>query len=343
MHVHNNTVMKFIRVFFSMIAAGYIIESLTYPGLFFRHFRLDIQVVSSVFLLFLIIWRLVYRPKIQKAGVFNKIILTGAVIAHMTGVAATIADKIYYINFVLSVYRFHYEPVFWLGVTALSFFVLTLPDDQLRGKGTVILFYAPFYVMSVFIVLNQWPFNFLTELTKEDHLIENAQFVVLCIAALYSAIMAYGKKGFDRWLFVGACVVLLFLAGEEVAWGQRLLNYKAPHYFLQHNAQQETTLHNMLPFGYKPIELAYMVIGFFGAFVPYLMLIIPDKYKTTVIRKYGPRWYLAFYFYPIALYNVITLVFAGHTVGNFAEPCELLLYAGFLLYLIAINVDHTNA
>ena len=37
----------------------------------------------------------------------------------------------------------------------------------------------------------------------------------------------------------------LFGAGEEVSWGQRIFGIQSPEYFLNHNLQQETGLHNL--------------------------------------------------------------------------------------------------
>lgn len=40
-------------------------------------------------------------------------------------------------------------------------------------------------------------------------------------------------------------LVCLFGAGEEVSWGQRIFGIQSPEYFLNHNLQQETGLHNL--------------------------------------------------------------------------------------------------
>ena len=37
----------------------------------------------------------------------------------------------------------------------------------------------------------------------------------------------------------------LFVAGEEFSWGQRLLGYFPPEFFLRNNLQQELTVHNL--------------------------------------------------------------------------------------------------
>lgn len=41
-------------------------------------------------------------------------------------------------------------------------------------------------------------------------------------------------------------LVCIFASGEEISWGQRILNIESSEFFRQHNAQQETNLHNMV-------------------------------------------------------------------------------------------------
>ncbi len=333
------TVLLYVQVVFLILVAGFVLEALTYSGVIFRYFGLDILLVSGAFLLLLIVWRLAYHPVIQKFSPLNKYIFFGAITAQIIGALSTIADKNHYINFVLSKYHFHYEPVFLLGIIAFSYGIAILPNYLLIKYGKLILLIAPVVSLYIVAVFNVWPFNFLIELTKEDHLIENSQFIVLCVAALYIGIKAYTNRGFHRWLFIAVCVILVFIAGEEVSWGQRTLNIRPAQYFMRQNIQQETNVHNLVIIGYRPIVFAYLLTGFFCGLVPLLIRLVPHKHMPPIIQKYMPRWYLIFYFLPVALYNVVTMIFIGHTIGNFAEPVELLLNFGFLFYLIAINSD----
>ncbi|HSH45824.1 MAG TPA: hypothetical protein VK966_08210, partial [Longimicrobiales bacterium] len=82
----------------------------------------------------------------------------------------------------------------------------------------------------------------------------------------------FGAAGFlalrlawrERRLFdalVGAFCV--FVAGEEFSWGQRLLGLTPPDYFLEHNYQQEMTLHNFADlFGQPKWVLMWALLGF---------------------------------------------------------------------------------
>jgi hypothetical protein len=50
---------------------------------------------------------------------------------------------------------------------------------------------------------------------------------------------------------LGLALVFFFGFGEEISWGQRLLNIDAPRFFNEHNLQREVNFHNLEFFGLK--------------------------------------------------------------------------------------------
>lgn len=85
-------------------------------------------------------------------------------------------------------------------------------------------------------------------------------------------VFAYGSAGVialrrairSRRPFDGlVAMFLLFVAGEEMSWGQRVLGLTPPSYFLEHNTQQEMNLHNFSAFGGGPKEpLTLILVGY---------------------------------------------------------------------------------
>jgi hypothetical protein len=59
-------------------------------------------------------------------------------------------------------------------------------------------------------------------------------------------------------------VFCLFVAGEEMSWGQRLFGFAPPTVFLEHNEQQEFTVHN---FGATRTVFAMAMLGY-GVVLP---------------------------------------------------------------------------
>lgn len=66
--------------------------------------------------------------------------------------------------------------------------------------------------------------------------------------------------GFILYLFAAGS---LFIALEEIAWGQAFFNYGTPSYFVENNVQKEVTLHNLYGI-HGSSDYLYLVFGFTG-------------------------------------------------------------------------------
>ena len=75
-------------------------------------------------------------------------------------------------------------------------------------------------------------------------------------------------------LFCAGMVLLaFFVAGEEISWGQRILAFKPPDYFVRHNIQRELTVHNLTLPWMRPRRLAFVFMAGYGVMLPALVLI----------------------------------------------------------------------
>lgn len=85
-----------------------------------------------------------------------------------------------------------------------------------------------------------------SRLTAEDALIENLTVVLSFSASLLLFITGrMERKALRRWIYVLGGTVLLFIAGEEISWGQRIFGYPTPDWIAERNAQEEFNLHNL--------------------------------------------------------------------------------------------------
>ncbi len=95
----------------------------------------------------------------------------------------------------------------------------------------------------------------------EDGPIEWGTAAALLAAAAVSAWTAWqaatGTSRLRAVVWFGLALFCLFAAGEEISWGQRLLGFSSPTFFLEHNAQRETNLHNMVVAGVKVNKLVF--------------------------------------------------------------------------------------
>lgn len=104
-------------------------------------------------------------------------------------------------------------------------------------------------------------------LMQEDRVAEwwtTTLFATAGALRLHAAVRA--RRPFD--LLVG--IFCLFVAGEEISWGQRLLGFTPPGSFLEHNAQQEANLHNLAGVIGKPKWALAVALAGYGLLLPAL-------------------------------------------------------------------------
>jgi hypothetical protein len=109
----------------------------------------------------------------------------------------------------------------------------------------------------------------------------------------------------------------VFVAGEEISWGQRLLGLTPPDAFLESNYQQELNLHNLKRsvFGI-PTESRFLVAYFC---VIYGLLGPPVGRALTWIAPSAPPLWLA------PIFGVVTVVELTYPVDLGGEAAELAL------------------
>lgn len=130
--------------------------------------------------------------------------------------------------------------------------VLSMRDDAaiwgLPGWLAGVLFLLPFAgAVGVVASFAHRPlFRFLTE---EDSLLEWSQFAGYTLAAVLSALCwrVLSRAGNHRWAlaYLLLAVGCLFVAGEEISWGQRIFGWGTPEALEKVNKQDETTIHNV--------------------------------------------------------------------------------------------------
>jgi hypothetical protein len=75
----------------------------------------------------------------------------------------------------------------------------------------------------------------------------------------------------QRRIFDGLVALFcFFIAGEEFSWGQRLLGFYSPEYFLANNFQQEVNIHNLPGTFLKPKWIFIIALAGYGVLLPLL-------------------------------------------------------------------------
>lgn len=114
-----------------------------------------------------------------------------------------------------------------------------------------------------------------------------------------------------RLIFDGLVALFcLFVAGEEFSWGQRLLGFGSPEYFLANNFQQEVNLHNLPGAVVKPKWVFIIALCGYGILLPvFARLVRPQNLLARIGATPPPAqlvpWYTAavvlLLWYPVTL------------------------------------------
>jgi len=157
-------------------------------------------------------------------------------------------------------------------------------------------------------------------------------FVVALMALLKPGIRA--QKGLAAWIALAA-VCSLYVAGEEISWGQHFMAWTTPEFWAAVNDQQETNLHNTTSWlDQKPRLLLELGVITGGLIIPLLM-----KYRPQLVPQKFALIYPPSYLAAIALIALGVKLVDSFT-GLFergSEVEELYLYYFILLYLVALK------
>lgn len=116
-------------------------------------------------------------------------------------------------------------------------------------------------------------------LLQEDHFVE---WWTVGLFAAAGAVRAVGALRERRAFDLLVALFCLFVAGEEFSWGQRLLGFVPPQPFLEHNAQQEFTLHNFAVWFGEPRGVLIVALVGYG-------LVLPALWRTARGRRLMSR------------------------------------------------------
>ena len=180
-------------------------------------------------------------------------------------------------------------------------------------------------------------------ITGEDGIAENLQVLVYLVTLMLvlSATRRYwqAKERFIALLYIGLCLGLLFLTGEEISWGQRLWGWETTGVFAEINQQQETNLHNIE--GVQDLfKWVQLLVGAYGVCLP---LIVKRWGVFPVFRKLfaaiTPPESLIPYFGAMFLWKLYRNLLPAPSrwefrLAEYNEVIELVLAFGLFLFVV---------
>jgi len=210
-------------------------------------------------------------------------------------------------------------------------------------KMIAVLCAVPFIVALTGVVAALISKDLYKWFTREDGFAESMQVIFYSAALVLSIVIlrrlwTRGHRGLAL-LYLGVCLGLFFLIGEELSWGQRIIGWATPGSFASANKQEETNLHNIYGVGatFKWIQL---LIGAYGVVLPLIVLrwTIPARLQYTVSMVVPHPTlipYFAFLFVWRVFRNSVEVPSRFYfAVAEYNEVMELILAMGIFLFMV---------
>lgn len=154
------------------------------------------------------------------------------------------------------------------GVSSRSRTTAGADVDQASDSVVPVLFHvlAASWILGMLLLGRFAPDRYYM-LMQEDRIVEWGT-VWLFLAA---GVIGFRNSIRRRRIFDGLVALFcLFIAGEEFSWGQRLLGFYSPEYFLANNFQQEVNIHNLPGSFLKPKWVFIIALAGYGVLLPLL-------------------------------------------------------------------------
>ena len=173
----------------------------------------------------------------------------------------------------------------------------------------------------------------------EDGPVEWSQFIFYALACFAGAGVAYKRftagHPWQALLFAGFALANFFIAGEEIAWGQRIFGLQTPEALRAINHQGEITVHNI-----QIVQNAFNFVLFLAGLYGSVAYFANQKLR---LERYGDQAnyllvpplflvpsFLVLFGYKFIRYTVVRS--PGFIVTKFGEWPELCLAFGFFVF-----------
>ena len=316
-------------------------DMIFYPGFFKKYLFVSPLIFFTLSLLFTLFLTLIYKKE-KPADDFiffrkiNNYFLLPLIFA--LSLVFTTLEYLNYPNYIFSTFHIHLEHLFYLLVLNLSLTLCFMNKEILTRNKKYLIFGFSLFLIYSGIAIKSWQGGYFSSFIDEDGLFENLQFffyLASSITAFLIALREYRKgKYIFAICFVALTIVMFFIAGEEISWGQRFLKIQSPEILVQYNAQREINIHNLN--GINSYQYLYYMFVSLLCFSSWIIIKYLPRGIRSLFKPFIPPWYLTGYFLPIFFIYFYIKVLQG-THLEWREFGELLLALGFLVYFFEIH------
>ncbi len=172
--------------------------------------------------------------------------------------------------------------------------------------------------------------------------LEFTQFAVLVVGFFISLALFRFRIVRTNKLLTAAAIIFaltcLYIAGEEMSWGQHFFNWSTPEYWAEINRQDETNLHNVSPWFNQRPRLVLEIGIFVGAVLLPLWQLAKGPFTHPLLALFIPPVAALPVGITYLLFKAVDHVTKrGHylwLLGRPNEAVESVMYLFILYYLI---------
>lgn len=340
----NKRITAYLTSLFFVLAVLFI-ETISYPGFWQQRTGVSPQYLLVAFLGLNLLMRLLGK-KCQISQLINRLSLSGFLLGSLIYFVMYGLEQKVYTNFVFSKTHLHPDVFAWFPIFFLGLLIVNLNLTWLKKHYKLSFLASAWFLLILGAILRLRNKEFFMRLLWEDGPVEYLTCLFSLAAGGLSLAMASKAKQlkqkfsskWQRLLFqIGFIILglgLIFVAGEEISWGQRIFNYQTPATISQTNLQDEINLHNHQKV-FKYVYYAYAVIGLYGAFSRLVLQIINKLLNCkliTYLQNFTPPSYLMFWFLLIPFYVKLRYTYGIWSWGEFSESGEMYLMFGFFAW-----------
>jgi hypothetical protein len=218
---------------------------------------------------------------------------------------------------------------------------------QSRYLVMIVLGTATFWLSSI-LAAGISP-DFYRHLAREDGLLELMQVAILIGCAFISGstavMLSKARNGAWAICYALGALVLFWIAGEEISWGQRIFGLSTPD-ALDANIQGELNLHNLpgvMSRMHRLVIFSLLVVSVTSIAV---WTREPDVLRRWRVHLWVPHPILIgiwLCFWSYSWIRALDMWYFGqddvhHVVSRLQESAELILYTGVLVFLVMAAV-----
>ena len=193
----------------------------------------------------------------------------------------------------------------------------------------ILIYPALLILISYYFLILNYSASYHVIITKENYPVEFLTNIFLTLGVclgIYLIYKMYERKisVFKILFTIFITLFLLFVALEEISWGQWLFKFKSPEYFKLHNLQRETNIHNISGL-HVIFEYIRALIGVGG-----IISIILNRFKAF--------YYISSPFVLITSFVVVTF-FSSLDIYNYYNQLYAIYMKGSFWWFIKFNME----